>query len=223
MWGGARAHPRPRVRLRTVCGLAPRKRRTRTFPRGERGNHGPELSDPRRSLSSGVGCVPFASSAWSRSVPVSRSSWPRGGHGGTRRVPTISRSTTLAGLRASSERIAGCIAKAWRNSMAYRFLESPQEQRIAAPHRGQQRFHRCGTPGVFREQRPHRVSAGDRAPWPPRSKIEIPRTVSTAISIGNRQSHFLLLRNQSPPRACPPGGRSPPAANASRGGGRSRQ
>ena len=36
------------------------------------------------------------------------------------------------------------------------------------------------------EQRPHRVSAGDRAPWPLRPTIGIPRTVSTAISIGNR-------------------------------------
>ena len=40
--------------------------------------------------------------------------------------------STLAGLRASSETIAGCTAKASRNSMAHRFLESPQEQRIAA-------------------------------------------------------------------------------------------
>jgi hypothetical protein len=47
----------------------------------------------------------------------------------------------LAGLRASSERLAGCIAKASRNSMAHRFLESPQEQRIAAQHRRQQGFH----------------------------------------------------------------------------------
>ena len=83
-------------------------------------------------MSDGVASFPFASSAWSRSVPDSRSSWPRGGHGGTRRAPTIARSTTLAGLRASSERIAGCIARASRNSMAHRFLESPREQRISA-------------------------------------------------------------------------------------------
>ena len=113
--------------------VAQRSARGRELSRTrEWGNHRPGLAIRGPSLSSGPGSVPWRATPGVSSVPVSRSSWPRGGHGGTRRAPTIARSTTLAGLRASSERIAGCIARASRNSMARCFLESPQKKRIAA-------------------------------------------------------------------------------------------